>query len=62
MAHHTITRETMPELAAEDGTPPPEPLPPGYGEILAAIGRQAGEGCAPHPRPQRVRDRIFRVP
>ncbi|WP_238432053.1 hypothetical protein [Streptomyces cavernae] len=30
-----ITRETILELVAEDGTPPPEPLPPGYREILA---------------------------
>ncbi|MFB7668891.1 hypothetical protein ACFC1R_34065, partial [Kitasatospora sp. NPDC056138] len=32
-----ITRETLAELAAEDGIQPPEPLPPGYREILAAI-------------------------
>jgi len=29
------TRETVLELATEDGTPPPEPLAPGYREILA---------------------------
>ncbi|WP_424889001.1 hypothetical protein [Streptomyces sp. XH2] len=29
------TRETILEPAAEDGTPPPEPLPAGYREILA---------------------------
>ncbi|MER5753786.1 hypothetical protein [Streptomyces sp. NPDC002088] len=29
------TRETVLELATEDGGPPPEPLPPGYHEILA---------------------------
>ncbi|NNN33412.1 hypothetical protein HLK59_24220 [Streptomyces sp. S3(2020)] len=33
------TRETVLELAAEDGTPPPEPLPPGYREILALFER-----------------------
>ncbi|MER6046612.1 hypothetical protein ABT168_03925 [Streptomyces sp. NPDC001793] len=38
-----ITRETILELATEDGTPPPEPLPPGYPEILTAI-ENAGEG------------------
>ncbi|MGK4584941.1 hypothetical protein [Kitasatospora sp. HPMI-4] len=32
-----ITRETLAELAAENGIQPPEPLPPGYREILAAI-------------------------
>ncbi|MEU1288011.1 hypothetical protein [Kitasatospora sp. NPDC005856] len=32
-----ITRETILELAAEDGIQPPEPLPPGYREVLAAI-------------------------
>jgi cell division septum initiation protein DivIVA len=32
-----ITRDTLSELAAEDGIQPPEPLPPGYREILAAI-------------------------
>ncbi|KIZ17052.1 hypothetical protein [Streptomyces natalensis] len=32
-----ITRETMLELASEDGTEPPEPLPPGYREVLAAF-------------------------
>ncbi|MDH6145807.1 hypothetical protein P3T35_007868 [Kitasatospora sp. GP30] len=32
-----ITRETVLELAAEDGRPPLVPLPPGYHEILAAI-------------------------
>ncbi|GAA0412103.1 hypothetical protein [Streptomyces luteireticuli] len=35
-------RETILELAAEDGTPPPEPLPTGYREILALF-EQAGE-------------------
>lgn len=30
-----ITRETVLELATEDGAPAPEPLPPGYPEILA---------------------------
>ncbi|MFP3987100.1 hypothetical protein U9R90_06260 [Streptomyces sp. E11-3] len=38
-----ITRETMLELASEDGTEPPEPLPPGYREVLAAF-EQAGHG------------------
>ena len=33
----------MLELAAEDGTAPPELLPPGYGEILAAF-EQADDG------------------
>ncbi|MBD0673533.1 hypothetical protein [Streptomyces sp. CBMA156] len=37
------TRETILELAAEDGTGPPEALPPGYREILAVI-EAAGEG------------------
>jgi hypothetical protein len=37
-----ITRETILELAAEDGTPPPEPLPPGYREILAAFEKADG--------------------
>ncbi|GAB7184292.1 hypothetical protein ATKI12_4123 [Kitasatospora sp. Ki12] len=32
-----ITRATVVGLAAEDGIPLPEPLPPGYHEILAAI-------------------------
>ncbi|MFH8681099.1 hypothetical protein [Streptomyces lydicus] len=34
-----ITRETMLELAAEDGIEPLEPLPPGYREVLAAFER-----------------------
>ncbi|WP_331721236.1 hypothetical protein [Streptomyces sp. NBC_00212] len=38
-----ITRATMLELAAEDGIEPPEPLPPGYREVLAAF-EQAGHG------------------
>ncbi|GAB2991519.1 hypothetical protein GCM10023080_066590 [Streptomyces pseudoechinosporeus] len=38
-----ITRETMLELAAEDGIEPPEPLPPGYREVLTAF-EQAGHG------------------
>jgi hypothetical protein len=38
-----ITRETVLELATEDGLPPPAPLPPGYHEILSAI-EQAAEG------------------
>ncbi|MGA5135287.1 hypothetical protein ACPCTO_36495 [Streptomyces olivoreticuli] len=33
----------MRELTAEDGTEPPEPLPPGYREILAAF-EQADHG------------------
>ncbi|WP_372405439.1 hypothetical protein [Streptomyces luteireticuli] len=37
------TRETILELAAEDGPPPPEPLPAGYREILALF-EQAEEG------------------
>ncbi|MGW2369900.1 hypothetical protein ACWCZ5_30535 [Streptomyces sp. NPDC001667] len=37
------TRETILELAAEDGTPAPEPLPAGYREILALF-EQTGEG------------------
>ncbi|EST18848.1 hypothetical protein [Streptomyces roseochromogenus] len=37
------TRETILELAPEEGTPPPEPLPDGYREILALF-EQAGEG------------------
>jgi hypothetical protein len=32
-----ITRETVLELAAEDGHPPLAALPPGYHDILAAI-------------------------
>lgn len=32
-----ITRETILELAAEDGAQPTGPLPPGYRAILAAI-------------------------
>jgi len=47
-AEHTLerletTRETVLELATEDGAPPPEPLPPGYREILALF-EQAGDG------------------
>ncbi|AKA01701.1 hypothetical protein SAZ_03785 [Streptomyces noursei ZPM] len=38
-----ITRETMLELAAEDGIEPLEPLPPGYREVPAAFER-AGRG------------------
>ncbi|WP_030800745.1 hypothetical protein [Streptomyces sp. NRRL S-337] len=38
-----ITCETMLELAAEDGIEPPEPLPPGYREVLTAFER-AGRG------------------
>jgi DNA polymerase/3'-5' exonuclease PolX len=38
-----ITRATMLELATEDGIEPPEPLPPGYREVLAAF-EQAGHG------------------
>ncbi|MFJ2582853.1 hypothetical protein [Kitasatospora aureofaciens] len=34
-----IIRATVLELATEDGLPPPAPLPPGYHEILAAIGQ-----------------------
>ncbi|MEV7394731.1 hypothetical protein [Streptomyces sp. NPDC091215] len=37
------TRETVLELAAEDGHLPPEPLPPGYREILALF-EQNGDG------------------
>ncbi|MEU8924877.1 hypothetical protein AB0D10_28705 [Kitasatospora sp. NPDC048545] len=37
------TRETVLEPAAEDGAPLPEPLPPGYREVLAAF-EQAGRG------------------
>ncbi|MFI9810208.1 hypothetical protein ACIHEJ_38985 [Streptomyces sp. NPDC052301] len=37
------TRETVLELATEDGTPPPEPLPSGYREILALF-EQNGDG------------------
>ncbi|WP_328843434.1 hypothetical protein [Streptomyces sp. NBC_00258] len=37
------TRETVLELATEDGTPPPEPLPSGYREILALFERN-GDG------------------
>ncbi|MET9695185.1 hypothetical protein ABZY81_43655 [Streptomyces sp. NPDC006514] len=33
----------MLELTAEDGPPPPEPLPPGYREVLAVF-EQAGDG------------------
>jgi hypothetical protein len=44
------TRETILELTAEDGTAPPEPLPPGYRQILAlfeqtAEGLRAKEVC-----------------
>lgn len=47
-AEHTLerletTRETVLELATEDGMPPPEPLPPGYREILAVF-EQNGDG------------------
>ncbi|MGW1871636.1 hypothetical protein ACWCPS_39780 [Streptomyces mauvecolor] len=38
-----ITRETMLELAAEDGIEPPKPLPPGYRQVLAAF-EQGGHG------------------
>ncbi|MFI6495362.1 hypothetical protein [Streptomyces sp. NPDC050564] len=38
-----ITRATILELATEDGAPPPDPLPPGYREILALF-EQAEEG------------------
>ncbi|MEU4347640.1 hypothetical protein [Streptomyces sp. NPDC023838] len=37
------TRETLLELAAEDNAEPPEPLPPGYREVLAAFVK-AGHG------------------
>ncbi|MCX5097534.1 hypothetical protein OOK36_54765 [Streptomyces sp. NBC_00365] len=37
------TRETVLELATEEGAPPPEPLPPGYREILALF-EQNGDG------------------
>ncbi|WP_330334644.1 hypothetical protein OHS33_36025 [Streptomyces sp. NBC_00536] len=37
------TYETALELASEDGTEPPEPLPPGYREVLT-IFEQAREG------------------
>ncbi|MYT29293.1 hypothetical protein GTY73_10770 [Streptomyces sp. SID8354] len=37
------TQETILELAAEDGTPPPEPLSTGYHEILALF-EQTGAG------------------
>jgi hypothetical protein len=37
------TRETVLELATEDGAPPPEPLPPGYRETLALF-EQNGDG------------------
>lgn len=37
------TRETILEPAAEDGNPPPEPVPAGYHEILALF-EQTGEG------------------
>ncbi|MEU1592880.1 hypothetical protein ABZ468_08455 [Streptomyces sp. NPDC005708] len=36
------TRETILELAAKDGTSPPESLPPGYREILAAFEKADG--------------------
>ncbi|MDH6222947.1 hypothetical protein [Streptomyces pseudovenezuelae] len=47
-AEHTLerletTRETVLELATEDGAPAPEPLPSGYREILALF-EQAGGG------------------
>ncbi|MFF2133522.1 hypothetical protein ACFVW1_51030 [Streptomyces olivochromogenes] len=38
-----ITRETVLELATEDGTSAPEPLPAGYREILALF-EQNGDG------------------
>ncbi|MEU9287663.1 hypothetical protein AB0D57_23865 [Streptomyces sp. NPDC048275] len=38
-----ITHETVLELASEDGTDPPEPLPPGYREVLTPF-EQGGEG------------------
>lgn len=37
-----VTRETILELAAENGFPPPEPLPPGYHEIQAAFEKADG--------------------
>ncbi|WP_406375773.1 hypothetical protein OG788_39625 [Streptomyces sp. NBC_00647] len=37
------TRETVLELATEDGGPLPEPLPPGYRDILALF-EQSGDG------------------
>jgi hypothetical protein len=37
-----ITRETVLELAAEAGLPLPEPLPPGYRDILAAFEKADG--------------------
>ncbi|GAA2842685.1 hypothetical protein GCM10010441_78450 [Kitasatospora paracochleata] len=37
-----ITRETVVELAAEDGIPLPEPLPPGHREILATMEQSGG--------------------
>ncbi|MFJ9713975.1 hypothetical protein [Streptomyces sp. NPDC101234] len=48
VAEHTLERletdrETVLELATEDGTPPPGPLPPGYHEILALF-EQNGDG------------------
>ncbi|MEV0633912.1 hypothetical protein AB0I77_02830 [Streptomyces sp. NPDC050619] len=44
------TRETVLELATKDGAPSPEPLPPGYHEILALFeqnsdGLRAREVC-----------------
>ncbi|MFF2808084.1 hypothetical protein ACFVT2_12975 [Streptomyces sp. NPDC058000] len=47
-AEHTlerleITRETVLELATEDGTPAPESLPPGYRDILTLF-EQNGDG------------------
>ncbi|WP_406340274.1 hypothetical protein [Streptomyces sp. NBC_00648] len=46
----TFTRETALELSAGDGDEPPEPLPPGYREVLAAFeqtrrGLRAKEVC-----------------
>ncbi|WP_406326789.1 hypothetical protein [Streptomyces sp. NBC_00203] len=46
-----ITRETMLELAAEDGIEPPEPLPPGYREVLAAF-EPAPDPTSPATRTQ----------
>ncbi|MFE2970392.1 hypothetical protein ACFXKC_43445 [Streptomyces sp. NPDC059340] len=37
-----MTRETILELVAEDGSPPPEPLPSGYREILALFEQNTG--------------------
>ncbi|MEV6653988.1 hypothetical protein [Streptomyces sp. NPDC051219] len=54
-----IARETILELTAENGAPQPEPLPPGYREILALFEqhtdglRARTSATRPAPAPSR---------